>query len=244
MKSMILALALTSVSSPTLEPITKVDYKGGMDLEVTVDPTLPEEFKVTVSGDNKAVKNVIYSRKNGFIFIKVKGWFWGKRQSERVVHVKIRDLDRLRFTGAGDVKISGSTERLKINAYGRGSLKISGDTRNLHLRKKSRGNVEINGVRGEYIYISGSGSGVIKLRGEVARADIRVSQRAVLDATELAINDNVDLYTAGLGELSFCLKGKLGKSEVFGAFDVWNRCINPRVENIELLSRNKSKNVK
>lgn len=161
------------------------DVKAFSDLELSgvlnVFLEQGDKESVTVETDDNLHEYVIIENRGNTLIIDTQKRISIKRKKKMNVYVTVRDIDRLKISGVGNVETS-ETIRLK----------------DLDLRIKSVGNVNLD-IEADNLYARLSSVGNVSLSGEIEKADIDNTGVGKLAAYELH-NEVLKLKASGVGK--------------------------------------------
>ena len=161
--------------------------QGSTSVMVKTDENIQEFIETTVE--------------NGVLIIDVKGrGFRSIRTLE--VHITVPQLESIRNSGSGDIKIEGAfnANDLYVGISGSGDLDADFDVNNLELKVSGSGDSDISGVKGS-LKVSISGSGDLEAE-DLKLEDCYVKNYGSGDLELSGKTDNLTVVIAGSGDFS------------------------------------------
>jgi hypothetical protein len=140
-----------------------------------------DKESVTVETDDNLHEYVIIENRGNTLIVDTQKRISIKRKKKMNVYVTVREIDRLKISGVGNVETS-ETIRLK----------------DLDLRVKSVGNVDLD-LEADKLYARLSSVGNVSLSGEIGKADIDNTGVGKLAAYDLH-NEVLKLKASGVGK--------------------------------------------
>jgi hypothetical protein len=185
------------------------------------------EIKVVVKTDENLQEKVTTEVSDGLLRIDCKGNI--SRVTELTVFVTVKNLERVRINGSGDVESEGQIRGndLEILINGSGDVEMDLDMKHVVTRINGSGDVELSGIRGNLeLFVNGSGdfeaervrldqcnvtlngSGNAKLNGSANEVKLNQSASGDINLFNLKAN-NVVADSRGSGDMVVSVSGNL-----------------------------------
>ena len=198
-----------------------------IDASVDVKLRQGEQTKVVVKTDENLQDNVTTEVSAGVLKIDNKGSF--SRATEMVVFVTVKNLERVRINGSGDLESEGvfRGNELEILINGSGDVEMDLEMKHVTTLINGSGDVELTGIQGDLkLVVNGSGdfeaervrldqcnitvngSGDVKLNGSANDVILNQSASGDINLFNLkAVNVSVD--SRGSGDVVVSVSGNL-----------------------------------
>ncbi len=157
-------------------PFTRIDVRGGANVELTVDPNLSQSVSVTY--DDNVIRFIITEVDGNTLVIDTRGAFSTTGGPRRVVKVIIGDIDEITTRDGADLTGSGVTDSYRL---------LASDGSDVDLRDLQASSVEIDASGGTDVSvfasesITGVASGAADVEVFGSPANVIISESGVAD---------------------------------------------------------------
>lgn len=157
-------------------PFTRIDVRGGANVELTVDPNLSQSVSVTY--DDNVIRFIVTEVDSNTLVIDTRGSFSTTGGPRRVVKVLTDDIDEIVTRDGADVTGSGVTDSYRL---------LATDGSDVDLRDLQASSVEIDASGGTDVSvfasesITGVASGAADVEVFGSPANVIISESGVAD---------------------------------------------------------------
>ena len=213
--------AIGATQTVDVAPFSAVQNHGSIDIEVKIDPSAQEPYKLILDGEKESIDRVQYSSRGGTLKITSKRAY-GSYDNVRLRTV-VRSLENIRVHGSGDILVTGfKGDGLKLTSMGSGDVTLKGDVGDFEARLKGSGDLKVQNLGADRVNVVCSGSGDVLLEGRVSNLEVKLTGSGDVEAAKLKA-DKVKVSLMGSGDLTVCSSSAV-QQRVYGSGDVRIKC--------------------
>ncbi len=157
---------------------TRIDVRGGANVELTVDPSLLQSVSVTY--DDNVIDFIVTEVAGNTLVIDTRGSFSTTGGPRRLVTVKTDRIEVIEASGGADVTGNGATESYRLQASGGSDV----DLLDLHASSveiDASGGTEVWVFASESVTAEASGAADVEVSG--SPANVTISESGVADVS-------------------------------------------------------------
>ncbi len=157
-------------------PFTRIDVRGGANVELTVDPSLTQSVSVTY--DDNVIRFIVTEVDSNTLVIDTRGSFSTTGGSRRVVVVETDDIEVITTRDGAEVTGDGVTESYRLRASDGSDVDLV-DLEASSVEIDASGGTDVQVFASESITVEASGAADVEVFGSPAK--VKVSESGAAD---------------------------------------------------------------